>query len=401
MAGKKEALVTEELSDPFQISEQLATQGVEFEEEIDDQEEVGATEEELKETEELPSAEETEEEETVESSEEEEDEEDEQAVEESEEDDEDDEDEELSGAALLAYSYQKDGLLPEDFEINSEMTGLELKEALKESLKETVRPEVELEIQEEWREAGYDKQALELAQVILQGGNTQELSRYGKYKRFAEYQTEDEGEMERYIKAEILDKGLDAAEADEVVDAIPDAKALKKRYQKSQEYFGQKSKEILEAERRAAAEETAALKAQQRKQEEAYREQIKSRKIGDLTLDDQQAARLEEFLLKPSVTKVNGNKLRTAVTPFNEWLATVSQDQEKVLQLALFAMEGKKFFEKQGATKKADEFMSKLDGKTTKRTTKRRKKRNPKVERSLESWFAEGEFSIGDGEITL
>src|SRR5690606_19381218 len=125
-----------------------------------------------------------------------------------------------SRSALLALSYKKDGLLPEDYEVKTDLSGSELKDILLQHAEKAVAERVTHDIELKFQEKGYSEQLLEYARLLAEGMDEGEITLHSQYNRLSQWQPESEDHKEQLIRAMYKDRGTPKEDVDIILSNI-------------------------------------------------------------------------------------------------------------------------------------------------------------------------------------
>ncbi len=276
--------------------------------------------------------------------------------------------EKVKGTAsyILAKSYQKDGLIPEDEQFGEDISAKDLKKLL---LNSAIK-EAETAIRSEYEEK-FGDDLLETANMLRNGVDPEDIKEINSYKRIAAAELGDDEDRnaqitEIAIKAMYQDKGLSEKKINKLYEDAIDEDEGASEFAEAKRYFASKAskmeKEIKESQ--AIAERTAAEK------QESINKDIKSAiKSGDIygVKDDSTKKKLEKFLFdQDEVVKIEGKTFK--VTGFQKALQEYNSDIKKQLTFAKLLMDGFNLsdIEEAGKAKASDELDNLLEGHVTK-----------------------------------
>lgn len=261
-----------------------------------------------------------------------------------------------NAAAVLAESFKKDGILPDDFVPADDFSA----KALKKILIETAQKEAEELVRAEY-EQKFSAEALRTADLIAKGVNPEDISEINFYKRLSNASTDDVDDdqsiriKEFVIKEMYKDKGLKESKIDKLVQEAFDEDEAEEEFAEAKKYFSDKAKG---AETQIQAENDR-LAAEEKSKQEDLNRQIKSLiKSGEIynTSDEKTKKELEAFLFDQSETlKIDGKLFK--VTPYQKALKEYDSDLKKQLNFAKLLMSGFDLgaIEELGKASKADE----------------------------------------------
>lgn len=285
---------------------------------------------------------------------------------------------EYTQAAILAETYKQEGIFPEDFEIPADLTGHQLQTALFEHTAKRLDENKDAYFAAQ----GYTPEALEIATLMNQGIHPDIIWEAMQNRNLSGLEIEEGEESTsnriRLIEAMYLEKGLSEKRIKMLIEDLQDAGEDYEEAKAAKEYFREKERQQIEADKmRVAQEHQAALQA------EAERQKTLNKLVDD---GDFYGVKLEsekdktEFLdfmnNKNQIVKIQGQDGKPQVyklTGYEKKMMELQQDPKKQLAFARLLQLDFNLgeIEQMVATKEQEDLLSRLNAKTTKKVIKR------------------------------
>ncbi len=272
-----------------------------------------------------------------------------------------------SASFILAQSFQKDGVIPEDVKFGEDISAKDLKKILLAS----ATKEAEDAIRAEY-EQNYGDDILKTANMLRNGIDPEDIKEITAYKRIAgaELTGEDERDLrikEFAIKAMYQDKGLNEKKINKLFEDAVDEDEAESEFLEAKKHFASKaSKMEKEAEDTVKrAEKEAAAKAEESIKD--IKAAIKSGNIYGVSTDAERK-KLENFVLNnDEVVKQDGKTYK--VSGYAKAYAEFNKDINKQLTFAKLLMDGfdLSYIEEMGKSKAHDDLDNMLEATVTKR----------------------------------
>ena len=303
-----------------------------------------------------------------------------------------------SNAAIIALSLKEDGLLPEDFEVDKNLSGKDLKGVFEMAVAERESGKEEAlraQLETEYAQMGFDPSLARDVLFYRNGGNPQMISKKAQYEQISQYQAKDEDEKEKIVRFMFQDQGLDEDAANLIVDGLNTEEALNKYYSQTKSYFQNKVAEIEKQE-----EEYNQAVIQKAKQEEEkvirrIKEVSAQGKVGVFELDKKEAEELVKYMTEASEVIEVPNSAPMKVTPFKKAVLELDNSPERLAELAVFLMKGSKFFDQKATDKAHQDLLSKLDAISSERVAgKSDDGKTVKIEKNISEIIGQGDNDV-------
>jgi len=254
--------------------------------------------------------------------------------EEQEEEDDDSSSEGQSQYFLLAQGWKEEGFLPEDLEVEEDISHEDLnyilKEAKKEELKESAREEVLSELQEE----GYTPEMLETARQLYGEVKNEDIQEMNTLKTLSEVDltgeenAEDRKEVLKYF---YTDKGFSEEKAQKYADRAFYDETDEEELRDAQEHF-RRSYEKKKADNEQKAQERIDKRKKKKKEEiDTMKGLLKKGVINNVKYPKEVMDEVESKIFKESeIIEKDGRKYR--VTPYQKKIWEMEQDPELKMQ---------------------------------------------------------------------
>lgn len=262
--------------------------------------------------------------------------------------------EDLTGAAILAKAFVEEGVLPEDFKFDNNITGADLKKALYDEATSNLNP------QEYFESLGYNKKVIDMASNIVSGIDPNMAFEANRYEAISKADLDANPEYaESILRLEYADRGLDESTIEDLVATKVEKGEEIEEAKKVQARFAEKAKNILAEERQKV--EKAAQK----------REELKNQVIDVITkgnfssgvVSTKERKELNDYIYKPTETveqNVNGKTVKTFVSKFKKDFDNIFSDPKEFVKFANTLKSGWDIDEKKKSSK-VDAAISTID----------------------------------------
>ena len=277
---------------------------------------------------------------------------------------------EKTGSALLAEYYKSKGLLPDDYEVPTNLTSEQLAEAFEGHVGKRKAEEIE----DEYRSKGYDEQLIEYAAIIRQGGNPEDLQAHAQYNMLAEFDTDDAEDMKKVVTYMYQDKGLKEREIKRIIENADYDDDLTELFKEAREYFGEKRDSYLDEVRSNLLAEKERQEQERKKVVEQYKGVIRKKAFGELQINDDDAKRFERDFLEPTerhiVKNADGTSTPMKITKYQKAMMDIQQNPEKTMEIAYYILYGFKPVKEKARAEAMSELDKVLNPKEVIRTQK-------------------------------
>lgn len=246
-----------------------------------------------------------------------------------------------SDAAILAVSLKADGNLPENFEINKDLTYSDLKDNYVNSL----RSEFETEVNGFMESLGEVRKYVE---YVINGGDPKMLQELQPAIQYSKVNIEDGDDVEdnrkKVIAAYYKEKGLAEDDITELIENYMDTGKDHEKAKEAVTYFKQKEDQMIQyeqAQRKAYEEQQrAAMEENQRR----INELIEAGNIRGLKISKQDQKELKEAIFNPTEVieyqDEDGKKKLAKVTKLQKLQYEFQQSLEQQLLFARLLLDG-------------------------------------------------------------
>lgn len=246
-------------------------------------------------------------------------------------------DEDYSGysdAQILALSYIKEGVLPEDTDV-SKMDALSLKEALLENVMSTAESRAE----EKLKQLYPSERDLERAKLIFNGATDEEAQYIDTLDQLASLDVEDDTEDGDVIRKHLIvqhyiAKGFDKDKAEKFANThFEDGEDIEEARAAVQYFSSESRARKQELEEKAEAERQAKIKQQEDFRNEV-KEKINSGEFGGVKLTQKEQKKMYDSLFEATEELETPDGKVHKVSAYQKKMYEIQNDVEKQLLLA-------------------------------------------------------------------
>jgi hypothetical protein len=284
-------------------------------------------------------------------------------------------------AYYLAMQMKSEGSLPEDFDVEKDITTEALYTAFRESNYQTLQEEVVADVRRQLTDAGVSQQELMYARAIHNGIPLDTLSAASVHNRYGQLTDDaEESHKAESIKAMHGSRGLTAAESQRLIDAAENNDELDELFRDSTTFHKNQYKKFQEEERaqaQAIAQERQRVEQQQNAIIDAV---VTQRKVMGRAIPEKQAARLRNDIYQQTeVLAIDGQ--RYPATKFQKFLYDFESNPEVKISAYLAHQSAPDLQEQAVDTAKAGLEKNFLDSYATSVKKKASKKQSPDAEK--------------------
>jgi hypothetical protein len=231
-------------------------------------------------------------------------------------------------AYYLAMQMKSDGSLPEDFDVDEDITTEALYTAFRQANYQTIQEEVVADVRRQLTDAGVSQQELMYARAIHNGIPLDTLSAASVHNRYGQLtdDAEDSHKAES-IKAMHGSRGLTTAESQRLIDAAENNDELDDLFRDATTFHKNQFKKFQEEER-AQAQAIAQERQRTEQQQNAIIDAVVTqRKVMGRAIPEKQATRLRNDIYQQTeVVMIDGQ--RYPATKFQKFLFDFADNPE-------------------------------------------------------------------------
>lgn len=217
----------------------------------------------------------------------------------------------------LAMHWKKEGYLPEDVEVDEDISDAELSELYRKSKEEPLRQEIEERRIEELKGQGYNDRDLRNAKLISQGIDPRDIIEADNFEALARVEMPEDEEQrldmqKRLLTIDYRNQGIkDEKKIERLIDISVKEGEIDDEVDAARQRFAQTAEQRRKDQEAKVAENEKKAKERREKNVERIKNYIKEEKVGEDKFPKRVMKKVENALFKnDQVFEINGKKHR-------------------------------------------------------------------------------------------
>jgi hypothetical protein len=230
-----------------------------------------------------------------------------------------------------ATRLKTSGYLPEDFELDENLSedeaDLKIYEAYVEKLKPEANKELLSEFQKEMQKKGWTEQTLEYASMLQNGVRPEDVAVIQDYRTLSSVDKSkmSDEDKEAYIRQMYKDRGWKDKEIKRSLDALVSDEDINSEVEEASSYFAERDKEHTARQKQIAEQNALQQQKVQQYQQAVISHVFNNKEIGGERLTEDQLDVLEEALYTRNIPVQHDGQVYQ-VSPYEQFQAALNND---------------------------------------------------------------------------
>jgi len=217
----------------------------------------------------------------------------------------------------LARHWQKEGYLPEDVDIDKDISDADLSELYRKSKEQSIAQEIEQKKVEELKQKGYTDEDLRTARLVKQGIDPRSIIEADNFEALSKVNIPEEGEERERMQRQLLaidykNQGItDEKKIERLIDISVQEGEIDDEVEAARSRFAQLSEKKRKEQEDSIKKREEKRARDQKKNIERVKSYIKSRKVGEEEFPEKVMDKVNDaFFKKNEVFEVDGKKVK-------------------------------------------------------------------------------------------